>query len=137
MGQKTLSSKEHQDRFYKDYLEREASMAAVYEQTLRLTQELLNRVEREMFKGMQYKAMQDGNPDFPAHNKELAKSAEGLGKLVVALQRAHLQLLKEGERQRKNMSLEEKMAYMVRFAKALPKDKRRELYGALGVKDGT
>jgi len=108
------------DKFYQEYLDREVDMAEVFDKQLRLVQELQNRIEHEMFKGMQYKANERGS-GVSLYDPKLTKSAESLGKLVVQLQGSHLRILKEGERARKKMSLDDKVDATIKFIRSLPK----------------
>jgi hypothetical protein len=113
---------DHQQEYLQAYLDREVEMDTVFKRTVKVADELLSRVEREMHRGMQYKADQD--PTQSNFDPKVSKSAEGLAKVVAQLQSIHLRLLKEGERQAKNMSREEKIQYCVKFISSLPKLER-------------
>jgi hypothetical protein len=121
----------HQERFEESYRAREASIDRVYSQTLKIVQELLSRLEREMFRGMQYKAEKDKNMSL--HDPGLCRSATGLGKLVTSLQNNHLRLIKEGERITKKMSQEEKIRSAARFVKKLPDSLKRQFILEAGL----
>lgn len=131
-------SDEYSTEYMAEYKEREASVSGVFEQTLRIVQELQSRVEREMFRGMQYKAEQDSR--WSNYDPKINKSASDLGKLVAQLQTIHLRMLKEGERQAKNMSREEQMSACVAFIKRLPRGYQeiilRDINEALGRTSG-
>ena len=114
----SLSISEHAQKHYKEYAKRDTSMQDVFEQTLKIVQELQSRVGSEMFRGMQYKDAKEGF-GIPL-DSSLVKSAQGLGTLVVRLQGLHMKMLKEGELQASKMSLEEQMKYVVNFVKKLP-----------------
>lgn len=119
------SFREKSKDYYEKYLARDAQMHNVFAQSLKIVQELLSRIEREMFQGMQYKAEED--PEFSNFDPQLTKSAEGMGKLVAQLQSIHLRMLKEGEKQAKNMSREEKVKQAIRFINKLPLAERKRV----------
>jgi hypothetical protein len=116
--------------YYKEYQDREVQVQDVFLQSMKIAQELQSRIEREMFSGMQYKGKDD--PSMSLFNPALNKSAEGLGKLVAQLQGIHLRLLKEGEKQARNMSREAKVEQAVRFIKKLPAAEKARIKKELG-----
>ena len=124
------SANSYRDDFYKKYLKREASMTGVFDSTLRIVNELLSRAECEMFRGMQYKSEKD--PTQSNWDPAVSKDVQGLGKLAASLQSIHLRLLKEGEKQAKNMSQEAQMAACVTYIKKLAPGYRAQVMRELG-----
>ena len=126
----TKGIQDHEAEYLKKYNKRKVRVDDVFTRTVKIVDELLSRVEREMHRGMQYKA--DKDPTQTNYDPAIIKSAEGLGKLVAQLQSIHLRLLKEGERQAKNMSREEKIQFCVKFIKKLPPLERADFRRTMG-----
>ena len=121
---------DHEAEYLEAYKAREVEMDSVFARVVKIVDELLSRVEREMHRGMQYKANQD--PTQSNFDPKVSKAAEGLGKLAAQLQSIHIRLLKEGERQAKNMSREEKIQFCVKFIGKLPPLERKDFKRQMG-----
>lgn len=120
-----LSIGDHQEAYYKKYLKRESSMQGIFDTAVKIVDELLSRAESEMFRGMQYKSEKD--PTQSNWDPRVSKDVQGLGKLVTSLQTSHLRLLKEGEKQANNMSLEAQISACITFVKKLAPGYRAQI----------
>ena len=122
--------KEHAKEYHKEFMARKVGMDAVFEQTMRIVQELQRRIECQLTMGMQYKGAD--NPEMAEFDSDLAKSAEGLGKLTSTMAGIHLRLLKAGIEKAESMSLEEEVDHMIEFFSNLPPNEALRAKEALG-----
>ena len=111
---------EHAKKAFDQYKARTTSLEGIFEQTLKIVQEMQSRIESELFAGMQYKG-----GEFARTDNKLVQSAAKLGTLVSQLQSLSLKMLKERKKQADNMSLDAKIDHMVVFAQKLPKGYQR------------
>lgn len=127
-----LSIDDQARRFFERYDSTPATMQGIFDRVLKVTQELLDRIEREMFRGMQYQAATDTTKSL--FDKDLTKAAEGLGKLVGQLSTIHLRMAKEGERKARELSLDEQIDLCIKFVTSLPLAYRKTIMKALNAK---
>lgn len=125
---RTLTPAEKAAKLYKSFKERDVQLSDVYKRTMRILEEHLVRHEKRMFEGLGYSEF---NPD-------LAKSAEGLARVIEKLTRLHLARLKESDKVVVTMTLDDQIEWCISFIQDLPPGFRRDflsrLEGAMSIR---
>lgn len=100
---------------YTDFRARHVPLLTAFERALKIVDEMLLRVERDMHAGLAYKG------DF---NKKSADAAVALSRALAQLGAVHARLLDNEHAAADSLSEAEKVAYMVAALRAKPKSIR-------------
>ncbi len=106
--------------FFADYLKRDADMGLVFDSSTRVVQEVLRRLEKSLFDGLQYK---DDSPPKP----EVIKAVKDLGKVINEMAAVKLRIDKEARTKAGRLTMNEKIDQVHKFILALPDAYRAEL----------
>lgn len=108
---------------YAEAQARHTSLLAAFERSLRITDELYQRLERELYSPL-------GKNQY---NGQLAKDVIGLSRALAQAGAVHARLLNDEAARAQSLSAAEKVRYMVQALKQLPQSARddviRELRG--------
>lgn len=115
------------EKYLQKYQKAEINALLVWERVMKLLDNMLDRIERQMFGGLQYKS------DLPV-NADLVKLITDIGRVVKDLTKLHLQIMKADASAINNRSLNEKIEFVVRFITNLPPGYRKTCIEQLGSK---
>jgi hypothetical protein len=119
-------------RAYGEALSRHTSLLAAFERSLRVTDELYRRLERDMYAGMAYKGA-DGTdepgsrPTQGTYNAQHAKDAVALSRALSQAGAVHARLLENEAARADSMSQAEKVRFMVGALRKLPMAERQRV----------
>lgn len=131
---KCLSTDEKAALFIAKYDDTKATMQGVFDQTVKIIQEMQSRVEREMFRGYAHKSADD--TAHILHDPALVKDLVSIGKVVSSLATVGLRITKAGIESAEGMSIEEQMRLCVNFILELPQTYQRTIIDELNEKIG-
>ena len=122
-------------KFYSDALARHTSLLGAFERALRILDELYQRLERDMYAGMAYKAGDDrsGKPTEGFYNPAHTKDAVNLSRALAQAGAVHARLLENEAVRADSMSDAEKVKYMVAFLRKKPEAVRQDVIKALQI----
>jgi len=128
------SPQEKAAKQYSESLNRHTSLLGAFERALRIIDELYQRLEREMYAGLAYKASstEPRKPTQGFYNSTHAKDAVNLSRALAQAGAVHARLLENESARAEAMSEEQKVAYMITALRKKPTAVRAQVIEALG-----
>lgn len=128
----SATPEEKSAKLYAEALAREVPLLQAFQRGLRITDELYQRLEREMYAGMAYKAS-DGSegPTKGFYNSQHARDAVSLSRALSQMGAVHARLLENEAARAESMSDEEKIRFMVRHLRSKPYSIRQAVVAEL------